>query len=106
MLVQAIAGGIAAGIAAYLSVAFLTRYFRSNDLRPFGWYCVIVGAICFVLRERESSHESLAIVLAVVFFVLGILYGMGKINSLRNREPRIRITSPTWSSCGCSRCSV
>lgn len=49
VLVQAVVGGIAAGVAAYASVAFLTKYFRSNDLRPFGWYCVIVGAICFIL---------------------------------------------------------
>ncbi len=52
VLVQAIVGGIAAGVAAYLSVAFLTRYFRSNDLRPFGWYCVIVGTICLVLARK------------------------------------------------------
>jgi undecaprenyl-diphosphatase len=52
VLVQAVVGGIAAGIAAYLSVAFLTRYFRSNDLRPFGWYCVVVGAICLVLARE------------------------------------------------------
>jgi undecaprenyl-diphosphatase len=52
VLVQAVAGGIAAGVAAYLSVAFLTRYFRSNDLRPFGWYCVFVGAICLVLARK------------------------------------------------------
>jgi undecaprenyl-diphosphatase len=52
VLLQAVCGGIAAGIAAYLSVAFLTRYFRSNDLRPFGWYCVIVGAICLVLARK------------------------------------------------------
>lgn len=52
VLVEAICGGIAAGLAAYLSVAFLTRYFRSNDLRPFGWYCVVVGAICFILAEK------------------------------------------------------
>jgi undecaprenyl-diphosphatase len=51
VLIQAIVGGIAAGIAGYLSVAFLTRYFRSNDLRPFGWYCTIVGAICFILAR-------------------------------------------------------
>jgi undecaprenyl-diphosphatase len=51
VLVQAIVGGVAAGIAAYLSVAFLTRYFRSNDLRPFGWYCLIAGIICFVLAR-------------------------------------------------------
>jgi undecaprenyl-diphosphatase len=52
VLVQAIAGGVAAGVAAYLSVAFLTRYFRSNDLRPFGWYCLIVGSICLVLARK------------------------------------------------------
>jgi undecaprenyl-diphosphatase len=52
VLVQAILGGIVAGVAAYLSVAFLTRYFRSNDLRPFGWYCTIVGAISLILAQR------------------------------------------------------
>ncbi|HEY1656466.1 MAG TPA: undecaprenyl-diphosphate phosphatase [Candidatus Tumulicola sp.] len=51
VLAQAVIGGVAAGVAAYFSVAFLTRYFRSNDLRPFGWYCVIVGAICFILAR-------------------------------------------------------
>jgi undecaprenyl-diphosphatase len=42
------AGGIVAGIAAYLSVAFLMRYFRRHDfaaLYPFAIYCVIFGAI-------------------------------------------------------------
>lgn len=52
VLVQAVVGGIAAGLAAYLSVAFLTRYFRSNDLRPFGWYCVAVGAISLILAHE------------------------------------------------------
>jgi undecaprenyl-diphosphatase len=52
VLIEAIAGGIAAGLAAYLSVAFLTRYFRTNDLRPFGWYCVVLGAICLALARR------------------------------------------------------
>ncbi len=52
VLLEAIVGGLAAGVAAYLSVAFLTRYFRSNDLRPFGWYCVVVGSICFFLARR------------------------------------------------------
>ncbi len=52
VLLEAIVGGFAAGVAAYLSVAFLTRYFRSNDLRPFGWYCVVVGSICFFLARR------------------------------------------------------
>jgi undecaprenyl-diphosphatase len=47
--VEAIAGGIVSGIGAYVSVAFLTRYFRSNDLRPFGWYCLIAGVVCLIL---------------------------------------------------------
>lgn len=49
VLLQAVTGGIAAGVAAYLSVAFLTKYFQSNDLRPFGWYCLIAGIVCLVL---------------------------------------------------------
>ncbi len=56
VLVQAIVGGVVAGIAAYFSVAFLTRYFRSNDLRPFGWYCVLFGALCFVLARMGVIH--------------------------------------------------
>jgi undecaprenyl-diphosphatase len=51
-LVQAVVGGVVAGIAAYASVAFLVRYFRNNDLRPFGWYCVIFGAICLTLAMK------------------------------------------------------
>lgn len=41
---QILAGSIAAGIAAYLSVRFLLRYFTSRNLNPFGIYCVVVGA--------------------------------------------------------------
>jgi undecaprenyl-diphosphatase len=49
---QAIGGGIVAALAAYGSVAFLMRYFKSNDLRPFGWYCVIAGVVCLILSLR------------------------------------------------------
>lgn len=49
VLVQAVVGGIVAGITAYASVAFLTRYFRHNDLSPFAWYCIAAGAISFIL---------------------------------------------------------
>jgi len=48
-LVQAVVGGILSAVTAYLSVAFLTKYFETNDLRPFGWYCVIIGGVCFAL---------------------------------------------------------
>ncbi len=49
VLVQAVAGGLVAAVTAYASVAFLTRWFRHNDLAPFAWYCVAAGAISFVL---------------------------------------------------------
>jgi undecaprenyl-diphosphatase len=53
MLLPSLAGAVLAGITAYLSVAFLTRYFRSNDLRPFGWYCLLVGALAVVLAVTK-----------------------------------------------------
>jgi undecaprenyl-diphosphatase len=47
--IQAVIGAIVAAVAAYMSVAFLTKYFKNNDLRPFGWYCVIAGVACIAL---------------------------------------------------------
>lgn len=49
---QAILGCVIAGVTAYASVAFLTRYFKHNDLRPFGWYCLAFGALCFILALK------------------------------------------------------
>ena len=49
VLVQSAVGGVLAGVTAYFSVAFLTRWFRSHDLAPFAWYCVAAGAISFTL---------------------------------------------------------
>ncbi len=49
VLVQAVVGGILAGVTAYASVAFLTRWFRHNDLSPFAWYCIAAGAVSFIL---------------------------------------------------------
>jgi undecaprenyl-diphosphatase len=46
---ESIAGCLLAGITAYVSVAFLTKYFETNDLRPFGWYCLGFGTLCLVL---------------------------------------------------------
>ncbi|HEY6335301.1 MAG TPA: undecaprenyl-diphosphate phosphatase, partial [Alphaproteobacteria bacterium] len=42
----ALLSGVAAGVTAYLSVAFLMRYFRKHDfdaLDPFAYYCVAAG---------------------------------------------------------------
>jgi len=45
---QVLVGSIAAGIAAYLSVRFLDRYFRTRTLTPFAVYCVVVGIAMIV----------------------------------------------------------
>jgi undecaprenyl-diphosphatase len=44
--------GLVAGITAFLSIAFLMRYFRRHDfeaLDPFAYYCWAAGAICLGL---------------------------------------------------------
>jgi undecaprenyl-diphosphatase len=56
ILFLSIYGGILAAIAAYASIAFLTRYFKSNNLRPFGWYCLIVGLLCLTLNHYGVIH--------------------------------------------------
>jgi undecaprenyl-diphosphatase len=45
---QVLAGSIAAGIAAYLAVRFLMRYFETKTLTPFAIFCLIEGAVCTV----------------------------------------------------------
>jgi undecaprenyl-diphosphatase len=45
---QVLVGSIVAGIAAYVSVRFLTRYFTTRTLRPFAVYCLVVGSTLFV----------------------------------------------------------
>lgn len=45
---QVLAGAAVAGVAAYLSVRFLTRYFTTRTLTPFAIYCLIAGAACIV----------------------------------------------------------
>jgi undecaprenyl-diphosphatase len=47
-----IIAGIVAGVTAWLSIAFLMRYFRRHDfeaLDPFAWYCWIAGAAALAL---------------------------------------------------------
>jgi undecaprenyl-diphosphatase len=45
---QSVVGAIAAGIAAYVSVKFLMRFFETKTLWPFGVYCLVFGAFCTV----------------------------------------------------------
>jgi undecaprenyl-diphosphatase len=45
---QVLVGSILSAVAAYLSVRFLTRYFESRSLRPFGIYCLAAGLASLV----------------------------------------------------------
>jgi undecaprenyl-diphosphatase len=45
---QTLVGALCAGIAAYFAVRFLTRYFTTRTLTPFGVYSLIVGLACVV----------------------------------------------------------
>jgi undecaprenyl-diphosphatase len=40
---QIVVGSVIAGVAAYLSVRFLMKYFQTRTLNPFAVYCVIAG---------------------------------------------------------------
>jgi undecaprenyl-diphosphatase len=42
---QVLAGSVAAGISAYLSVRFLMRWFETKTLKPFAVYCVVAGTL-------------------------------------------------------------
>ena len=45
-------GGVAAGVAAFMSVAFLMRYFRVGRLDPFAYYCAAFGILSLILLSR------------------------------------------------------
>ncbi|MGA8245802.1 MAG: undecaprenyl-diphosphate phosphatase [Nocardioides sp.] len=45
---QILFGSLLAGIGAYISVRWLTRYVHTNTLRPFGVYCLVAGVACLV----------------------------------------------------------
>jgi undecaprenyl-diphosphatase len=45
---QVLAGSVAAAVAAYLSVRFLERFFRTRTLMPFAIYCLVVGVAMIV----------------------------------------------------------
>jgi len=46
---QILVGSLLAGIAAYLSVRYLDKYFRSRSLRPFGVYCISFGVFMLLV---------------------------------------------------------
>lgn len=52
----AAAGGVVAGIAAYLSVRFLMKYFETNRLDPFAYYCVAAGLLAYGYFALQFLH--------------------------------------------------
>ncbi|EPZ41873.1 undecaprenyl-diphosphate phosphatase [Alicyclobacillus acidoterrestris] len=52
MIHDGLLGGLIAGIVAILATAFLMRYFRTSEvraLRPFGWYCIVIGVVVAIM---------------------------------------------------------
>jgi undecaprenyl-diphosphatase len=47
---QVLVGSVVAGVASWFSVKFLTRYFKTRTLTPFGIYCLIAG-VFFVFHS-------------------------------------------------------
>jgi len=45
----ALVGAIFAAAAAYFSVKFLTKYFKTSNLKPFGYYCILAGLTSLIL---------------------------------------------------------
>ena len=45
---QVLVGAAIAGLASYVSVRWLTRYFETRTLTPFAIYCLVAGAICII----------------------------------------------------------
>lgn len=46
---QILAGGLAAGLAAYFAVRYLDKYFRDKTLKPFGIYCISASLLMVAL---------------------------------------------------------
>jgi undecaprenyl-diphosphatase len=45
---QALVGSIFAGVAAYIAVRFLMRFFETQNLMPFAIYCLVFGGVSII----------------------------------------------------------
>jgi undecaprenyl-diphosphatase len=48
-----VAGFVAAAVAGYLAIRVLLNYVRSHSLRPFAYYCFVIGAAAIVLTTWQ-----------------------------------------------------
>jgi undecaprenyl-diphosphatase len=51
MMLYSAIGFVVSGITAYLSVKFLTKYFETNRLDPFGYYCIVLGVVTLAIAH-------------------------------------------------------
>lgn len=49
LITPSLIGGLCAAVSAFVAIRFLTKYFESNSLRPFGIYCIVFGTICTLI---------------------------------------------------------
>jgi undecaprenyl-diphosphatase len=52
---EMLVGGVVAGFAAYFSVKFLDRYFRTRSLLPFAIYCLVFGAFMIFFETTKAT---------------------------------------------------
>jgi len=45
----ALVGGLCAAATTFFAVKFLLRFFQTNRLTPFGYYCIAFGAFCTIV---------------------------------------------------------
>ena len=60
----ALVGGLCAAATTVFAVKFLLRFFQTNSLTPFGYYCMAFGAFClivFALRRRARTPAAQAL---------------------------------------------
>jgi undecaprenyl-diphosphatase len=50
----ALVAGLCAALTTFLAVKFLLRFFETNRLSPFGYYCIGFGAVCTVVFALEG----------------------------------------------------
>jgi len=59
LLINTGAGSAAAFVAAYFSLVFLKKYFHSNRLAPFGYFCIVFGlAAGFYLKNKVDNQPA------------------------------------------------
>lgn len=47
-LMPTVVGALCAGVAAYFSIKYLTKFFQTNTLKPFAIYCMVAGLIASI----------------------------------------------------------